>query len=146
MHYNGCNYLSMLGLKLNHVSKRGHCSSELRIMVSLHNNLQPSQGHHWQGKESHRHPFSLIVRGMWLAATDRLYDWCLVRSMSDPQQTGTASNDNLDPYLHYFFWIVRYGHLSDVDVNGPIGPLCSCHSSRAVMTCAKCNMISSSFL
>ena len=23
MHYNGCNYLSMLGLKLNHVSKRG---------------------------------------------------------------------------------------------------------------------------
>ena len=23
-HYNGCNYLSMLGLKLNHVSKRGH--------------------------------------------------------------------------------------------------------------------------
>ena len=22
--YNGCNYLSMLGLKLNHVSKRGH--------------------------------------------------------------------------------------------------------------------------
>ena len=24
MHYNGCNYLSMLGLKLNHVSKRGH--------------------------------------------------------------------------------------------------------------------------
>ena len=26
MHYNGCNYLSMLGLKLNHVSKRGHRS------------------------------------------------------------------------------------------------------------------------
>ena len=26
MHYNGCNYLSMLGLKLNHVSKRGHWS------------------------------------------------------------------------------------------------------------------------
>ena len=25
IHYNGCNYLSMLGLKLNHVSKRGHC-------------------------------------------------------------------------------------------------------------------------
>ena len=24
IHYNGCNYLSMLGLKLNHVSKRGH--------------------------------------------------------------------------------------------------------------------------
>ena len=24
MVYNGCNYLSMLGLKLNHVSKRGH--------------------------------------------------------------------------------------------------------------------------
>ena len=24
MHYNGCDYLSMLGLKLNHVSKRGH--------------------------------------------------------------------------------------------------------------------------
>ena len=24
MHYNACNYLSMLGLKLNHVSKRGH--------------------------------------------------------------------------------------------------------------------------
>ena len=24
MLYNGCNYLSMLGLKLNHVSKRGH--------------------------------------------------------------------------------------------------------------------------
>ena len=23
-HYNGCDYLSMLGLKLNHVSKRGH--------------------------------------------------------------------------------------------------------------------------
>ena len=23
-HYKGCNYLSMLGLKLNHVSKRGH--------------------------------------------------------------------------------------------------------------------------
>ena len=23
-HYNGCNYLSMLGLKSNHVSKRGH--------------------------------------------------------------------------------------------------------------------------
>ena len=22
--YNGCNYLSMLGLKVNHVSKRGH--------------------------------------------------------------------------------------------------------------------------
>ena len=24
MHYNGCNYISILGLKLNHVSKRGH--------------------------------------------------------------------------------------------------------------------------
>ena len=24
MHHNGCNHLSMLGLKLNHVSKRGH--------------------------------------------------------------------------------------------------------------------------
>ena len=24
MHYNGCNYLSMLGLKFNHLSKRGH--------------------------------------------------------------------------------------------------------------------------
>ena len=24
IHYNVCNYLSMLGLKLNHVSKRGH--------------------------------------------------------------------------------------------------------------------------
>ena len=23
-HYNGCNYLSMMGLKLSHVSKRGH--------------------------------------------------------------------------------------------------------------------------
>ena len=23
--YQACNYLSMLGLKLNHVSKRGHC-------------------------------------------------------------------------------------------------------------------------
>ena len=34
-HYNGCNYLSMLGLKLNHVSKRGysyptHCYSNSR--------------------------------------------------------------------------------------------------------------------
>ena len=27
MHYNGCDYLSMLGLKLNHVSKRGHWSA-----------------------------------------------------------------------------------------------------------------------
>ena len=26
IHYNGCDYLSMLGLKLNHVSKRGHRS------------------------------------------------------------------------------------------------------------------------
>ena len=26
MHYNGGDYLSMLGLKLNHVSKRGHRS------------------------------------------------------------------------------------------------------------------------
>ena len=26
IHYNGCNYLSMLGLKINHVSKRGHSS------------------------------------------------------------------------------------------------------------------------
>ena len=29
--YNGCNHLSMLGLKLNHVSKMGHCS--LRVMI-----------------------------------------------------------------------------------------------------------------
>ena len=28
MHYNGCNYLSMLGLKLNHVSKRGPCANK----------------------------------------------------------------------------------------------------------------------
>ena len=27
-HYNGCDYLSMLGLKLNHVRKRGHRSPE----------------------------------------------------------------------------------------------------------------------
>ena len=30
-HYNGCNYLSMLGLKLIHVSKRGYWSSDLTI-------------------------------------------------------------------------------------------------------------------
>ena len=31
MHHNGCNYLSMLGLKLNHVSKRGHRSPTTRL-------------------------------------------------------------------------------------------------------------------
>ena len=37
--YNGCNYLSMLGLKLIHVSKRGHCCStheKLRLYPSVH--------------------------------------------------------------------------------------------------------------
>ena len=34
--YNGCNYLSMLGLKLNHVSKRGPlCSSPWSLTFSL---------------------------------------------------------------------------------------------------------------
>ena len=33
-HYNGCNYLSMLGLKLIHVSKRGHWSSIHSMMPS----------------------------------------------------------------------------------------------------------------
>ena len=32
MHYNGCNYLSMLGLKLNHVSKRGP-RGQIRICI-----------------------------------------------------------------------------------------------------------------
>ena len=36
MHSDGCNYLSMLGLKLNHVSKRGHwCSRTTNKAVSL---------------------------------------------------------------------------------------------------------------
>ena len=33
MHYNGCNYLSMVGLKLNHVSKRGHKSSSYDMFL-----------------------------------------------------------------------------------------------------------------
>ena len=32
--YNGCNYLSMLGLKLNHVSKRGHWGPVTQKMLS----------------------------------------------------------------------------------------------------------------
>ena len=35
MHHNGCNYLSMLGLKLNHVNKRGHCCEYRRIHLDL---------------------------------------------------------------------------------------------------------------
>ena len=34
-HSNGCNYLSMLGLKLNHVSKRGHWRSHSRCWMIL---------------------------------------------------------------------------------------------------------------
>ena len=33
MHHNGCNYLSMLGLKLNHVSKRGHRDTKLWYFI-----------------------------------------------------------------------------------------------------------------
>ena len=33
MHSDGCNYLSMLGLKLNHVSKRGHRLSRSHLLV-----------------------------------------------------------------------------------------------------------------
>ena len=34
-HYNGCDYLSMLGLKLNHVSKRGHwCFRKTKVSWS----------------------------------------------------------------------------------------------------------------
>ena len=40
IHYNGCNYLSMLGLKLNHVSKRGpRYENQLEL---------PSLSDHWQ--------------------------------------------------------------------------------------------------
>ena len=35
MHYNGCNYLSMLGLKLNHVSKRGPSTCEDLVFALL---------------------------------------------------------------------------------------------------------------
>ena len=35
MHYNGCDYLSMLGLKLNHVIKRGHWLSVKLAMLGL---------------------------------------------------------------------------------------------------------------
>ena len=35
IHYNVCNYLSMLGLKLNHVSKRGHRRQPQSISTSL---------------------------------------------------------------------------------------------------------------
>ena len=38
--WNGCNYLSMAGLKLNHVSKRGSTK-----MVSLHNGPVVRKGH-----------------------------------------------------------------------------------------------------
>ena len=35
MFYNGCDYLSMLGLKLNHVSKRGPRSCSFQVLAEL---------------------------------------------------------------------------------------------------------------
>ena len=34
MVYNGCNYLSMLGIKLNHVSKSGHWATSMALVLS----------------------------------------------------------------------------------------------------------------
>ena len=44
MHNNGCNYLSMLGLKLNHVSKRGHWKwlTAQPVILSLGYHAAPS--------------------------------------------------------------------------------------------------------
>ena len=48
--YNGCDYISMLGLKLNHISKRGYCSS------------QPHYHRHRQGHWHGRSIFLLQIR------------------------------------------------------------------------------------
>ena len=47
IHYNGCNYLSMLGLKLNHVSKSGHRRIlEIQSMRQCVDTLSPGQNCH----------------------------------------------------------------------------------------------------
>ena len=70
MYYNGCNYLSMLGLKLNHVSKRGH-------------SCMPTTGRHFsikmlshQYKNSHYEDKIFIMAVPILSKMVFILKWC----------------------------------------------------------------------
>ena len=73
--HNGCNYLSMLGLKLIHISKRGPSNAECVSVSRHHENTQGPRENSWILSDPHgfwskqparKHSLANAGSGLWL--------------------------------------------------------------------------------